>query len=195
MAGRSDSPIPNRARIAGAASGASTGSAPCRDPGRERRSRNPRRVRDSIPRARATLHGMRPRRREDRLDGRPVDLEVRGQDEHVGRRQVPVGIEEGEQPVVQDLRLAHRGVADVDPERVFGRTGYRFRSLPRGRRGGRPGVRHPGVRHPFARRAGDVAHPTAPPRPPDGDRECRAAPRRAGRCRRAARSDPPTARP
>ena len=55
---------------------------------------------------------------EDRFHGGAVSFEVRGEDEDPGRREVGVRIEETEEAVVQDLGLAHRRVADVDPDRV-----------------------------------------------------------------------------
>ena len=65
--------------------------------------------------------GNASRRSEDRLDGGSVDREVRGQHEDVGRLEVRVGIEDGEQPVVQDLGLAQGRMANVDLERIVGR--------------------------------------------------------------------------
>ena len=72
------------------------------------------------------------RRREHRLDGGPVDLEIGSQHEHVRGLEIRMCVEQRQQAVVQDLGLAHRRVADVDLERV----------IPRGRTPrGRPGER------------------------------------------------------
>ena len=57
-------------------------------------------------------------RSEHRLEGGAVASEVRREHEHVGRLQVRTGVEESEEAVVQHLRLAKRGVADVDLDGV-----------------------------------------------------------------------------
>ena len=72
-----------------------------------------------------------PRGGEDGLDGGPVGFQVRRQHENVGGLEVRMGIEDGEQAVVQHLRLPHRRVADVDLERIV--------------RPGCPGLRRPGL--------------------------------------------------
>ena len=87
-----------------------------------------------------------PRRREDRLDGRPVDFQVRSQHEDIGGLQVRMGVEDGEQAIVHDLRLAHRGVADVDLEGIVRGSHWRIqrphrRSRHRNDTGGRAGNR------------------------------------------------------
>ena len=70
------------------------------------------------PPATADIDRNHVRRGEHRLDGRRVVLQGRREDQHIGRLDVRVRIEDREQAVVQHLRFAHRRVADVDLQRV-----------------------------------------------------------------------------
>ena len=58
---------------------------------------------------------------EHRLDMRRVGLDVGDHDDHVARAQRRVGIEGGEQLIVQHLDLALRAVRDVEADRFVGR--------------------------------------------------------------------------
>ena len=66
-----------------------------------------------------------PRRREDGLDDWSVGLQVRRQHQGVGRFEIRMRVEDGEQAVVQHLRLAYRGVADVNLNRIVPRRSPR----------------------------------------------------------------------
>ena len=70
------------------------------------------------PPATADVDGNRVGGGEHGLDCRRVVLQGRRENQHVRRLDVWVRIEDGEQAVVQHLRLAHRRVADVDLQRV-----------------------------------------------------------------------------
>ena len=66
-------------------------------------------------------------RSEHRRDGGAVTGEIRGEHQHVGRLEIRMRVEEAEEPVVQRLRFADRGVADVDLDRV---VRFASRGLP-----------------------------------------------------------------
>ncbi len=52
------------------------------------------------------------------LDQRRIGFEIGGEHQHVRRAQLGAGFEQGEQPVVEHIHLAHGAVADVDLQAV-----------------------------------------------------------------------------
>ena len=70
------------------------------------------------PPATADVDGNRVGGGKHGFDCRRVVLQCRRENQHVRRLDVWVRVENGEQAVVQHFRLAHRGVADVDLQRV-----------------------------------------------------------------------------
>ena len=99
--------------------------------GQELEERADRRRRGGAPARHAERYARR--RAEHRFHGRAVDIEARREDENVGGTDTGVGIEEPEEAVVQDLGLAHRRVADVDPEGVVARPAAAGRRAGLGR--------------------------------------------------------------
>ena len=115
--------MPNWTRTDSASSGASTSFAAYREPGQlEEVEKGGQRgaFLQSLPADADTDPAGGP---EHRLDQGRVGVEVGREDQHVGRLDVGVRVEEAQQAVVQDLDLAGRRVADVDLDRVV-----RFRS-------------------------------------------------------------------
>ena len=101
------------------------------------------------PRSRRRTAGQVKRnalgRREHRIDGRSVLPGVRRHDQHVRRFEVGMLVEQGQQAVVQHLRLPHRGVARVDLQRGVLEP-RRRRGLGRAL-GGRTQVQHVVLHH------------------------------------------------